>query len=193
MIGILKQFGDISMGYTSRKAVEPSQNGSYMMLQARDVDASALTYSLDSVIRFDPQFSVKGSLLRSGDILFMGRGSRNFSILLTDVPDGLIVAAASFFIIRVHSNALLPAYLSWYLNTGSLRNYFQRHRGKGVHMPVVRRSVLENVELPIPSIEIQNKIVEINSLSRVEQGIVKVLSDKRQLLVETACLQAARR
>jgi hypothetical protein len=191
MVQFLSQYADISMGYASRRTIEPTQHGSHLLLQPGDVDRNMLTYNLESLIRFNPTSSMRGSLLRPEDIVFMARGSLNFAILLHDIPDGLVVAAAAFFIVRVRSKELLPAYLSWYLNTDSVKNYFRRYRGKGVHMPVVRRTVLENVEIPTPPLEIQRKIVELNSLEREEQKLVTTLSKKRKILMEKVCLQAA--
>src|SRR5262245_23489532 len=134
----MEEIADISTGYASRKAIDSNPQGSHCLLQAKDVDPRTRTCELDSLVRFSPISSIKSSSLKKNDIVFMARGTRNFSVLLSNIPDGLI-AAGCFFIIRLRTKAVFPAYLAWFLNAEVARNYFARHRGKGVHMPVVRR------------------------------------------------------
>jgi len=184
----LKEIATIQSGYISRGKIEPLENGSHLLLQARDVDAHALTYKIDNLIRFNPAMSPKDWVLRKGDILFMARGARNFSVLLKDIPDS-VLAAACFFIIRVSSEKILPAYLFWYLNQEPAGHYIQRHSGRGVHMPVVRRSTLEGIDVPCPPLEIQEKIAEMDRLMSKEQELYKKLAEKRRKMITGACLK----
>ncbi len=135
--------------------------------------------------------SRKDWILKTGDVLFMARGSRNFSVLLQEIPNP-VLAAACFFIIRVSTMDVLPGYLCWYLNQAPVEHYLRRHSGRGVHMPVVRRSVLENSDIPIPTLEIQKRIAELNVLMRDEQDLLKKLAEKRKDLLTAACLKAVR-
>jgi hypothetical protein len=131
------------------------------------------------------------SILKAGDMLFMARGSRNFSVLLEAIPDS-VLAAACFFIIRVSNEEVLPDYLCWYLNQVPVERYLIQNSGRGVHMPVVRRSVLENIDVPIPALEVQKKIMEMQTLEREEQELLNNLAKKRKELITTTCLRAAR-
>ena len=187
----IKEIGDISLGYTSRKGIDTSPQGSHYLLQAKDLDARTRTCELGSLVRFSPISSTKTSSLKKNDIVFMARGSRNFSVLLSNIPDGM-VAAGCFFIIRVRTKAVFPAYLAWFLNAEVARNYFARNRGKGVHMPVIRKATLENLDVPVPSLEKQEQIVELYSLARQEQSLLEELQKKRVLLVERACTRLLR-
>jgi len=186
----LKNLAEIRSGHLSRKKIEPRTAGTHYLLQARDVDGDRLDYRSNTLVRFNPALSPGDCVLTPGDIVFMARGSRNFSIPLTEIPKPLL-AAACFFVVRIRGKAILPAYLSWYLNRGAIKDYFRRHSGRGVHMPVVRRAVLENVEIPTPPLETQRKIVELTSLAHEEEKLLTALCKRRRLLVEEACLQAA--
>jgi restriction endonuclease S subunit len=126
------------------------------------------------------------------DILFMARGSRNYSILLGEIP-GPALAAAYFFIVRASDERLLPAFLCWYLNQAPVERYLTRHSGRGVHMPVIRRSVLENLEIPLPDLETQKRIVELELLRKVEKDLSNRLAEKRKRLIEAACLYRMKR
>ena len=59
-------------------------------------------------------------------------------------------------------------------------------------MPVVRRSVLENLDVPLPPLETQKKIAELDALMRQEQQLIDKLVQKRKNLIAMACLKAVR-
>ena len=59
-------------------------------------------------------------------------------------------------------------------------------------MPVVRRAVLENLDVPVPPEEIQKKIAELDALMRDEQNQLEKLAKKRKDLIAAACLGAVR-
>jgi restriction endonuclease S subunit len=188
----LSKITNVQSGYIGRGRIEPREDGSHFLLQARDVDAHRLTCRAGDLIRFSPVMSDKDWILKTGEVLFMARGVKNFSVLLQEIPDS-ILAAACFFIVRVSSEEVLPGYLCWYLNQAPVEHYLRRHSGRGVHMPVVRRSVLENIDIPIPPLETQEKIAELDVLMRQEQELLDKLAKKRKDLLTAACLKAVRK
>ena len=187
----LINIADIRSGHHTRGRIEPREDGSHLLLQARDADANYRTYRTDTLIRFKPEMSNADWVLKTGDVLFMARGVRNYSVLLREIPDSTL-AAACFFVVRVSIQEVLPGYLCWYLNQPPVDSYLRRHSGRGVHMPVVKRSVLENIDMPIPPLEIQQKIVELDGLMQEEQGLLCELADKRKTLLTAACLSTIR-
>jgi len=187
----LSKIAMVQSGHHSRGRVEPRNGGSHFLLQARNVDGGNLTYQTDTLIRFNPDLSRRDMNLRKNDILFMARGTRNYSVLMREIPDSTL-AAACFFIVRVSIQGVLPAYLCWYLNQSPVDSYLRRHSGRGVHMPVVKRSVLENIDIPIPPPETQQKIVELDGLMQEEQGLLCELAEKRKTLLTAACLTIIR-
>lgn len=184
----LSKIASIKSGYHSRGKIEPLEDGSHFLLQARDVDGENLTYQIDTLIRFNPDLSRTDATLKNNDILFMAKGARNYSVLLGDIPASTM-AAACFFLVRVSDENILPAYLSWYLNQPPVERYMVRHSGRGVHMPVVRRSVLEKLVIPIPNLEIQKKIVELEKVRLEEEDLINRLVKKRKQLITASCLK----
>lgn len=185
----LNKISQIQSGYLSRGSLKTSESGSHCILQARDIDAGQLSYNTESLARITPALSSKDWLLQRGDIIFMARGARYYSVLINDIPDNTI-AAACFFIIRPHQGKALPAYLCWYLNQAPAQEYLLRNTGSGVHMPVVRRQVLEQIEIPVPAMDTQQKVVALANLAREEQQLYEMLAAKRKQLATDACLQA---
>jgi hypothetical protein len=187
----LKKIAKIQSGYINRGKIEYSDNGSCLLMQAKDVDAEHLSYRTDALVRFNPRWSGKDWYLEPGDILFMARGARNYSLLIDKVPDS-VLAAACFFIIRISNSEALPKYLWWYLNQSPVEEYLKRLSGRSVHMPVVKRAVLESIDIPLPPIKVQKSVADINALMVKEQDLYKKLAEKRKYMVTEICLKSIR-
>ena len=185
---LLKNLAKIQSGYINRGKIYPHKDGTSLLLQAKDVDADRQSYRTYTLVRFMPKMSSKDWFLKPGDILFMARGARNFSVLIGELPDS-VLAAACFFIVRVSTNKVLPDFLHWYLNQPPVENYLKRFSGRGVHMPVVKRAVLENIEIPLPPVKTQRHVSEINKLLQREQDLYKQLAEKRKKLIMEICLK----
>jgi restriction endonuclease S subunit len=187
----LKNIAKIQSGYISRGKIEAVENGSCLLLQAKDVDGGQFSYRTDELIRFNPRLSGKDRFLEPGDILFMSRGASNYSLLIHKIPDS-VLAAACFFIIRVSNSGILPEFLWWFLNQAPVEKYLKRFSGRSVHMPVVRRAVLEGIDIPIPSMKVQQQVSDINALMIKEQELYKRLAEKRKYLMTEICLKSIR-
>ena len=78
----LDKIAKIQSGYISRGKIDPREDGTCLLMQAKDVSAGHLSYRTDALVRFMPTLSAKDWFLMPGDILFMARGARNFSVLI---------------------------------------------------------------------------------------------------------------
>jgi len=185
----LKMIAKIQSGFISRGKIDPRDDGTCLLLQAKDVDADRLCYRTDALVRFMPRLSGKDWFLKSGDILFMARGARNFSVLIGELSDR-VLAAACFFVVRISTSEVMPEYLYWYINQSLSNEYLKRFSGRAVHMPVVRRAVLESIDIPLPPIKIQRQVSEINKLLQKEQDLYKKLAAKQKILMTKICLKA---
>ena len=185
----LNKIAKIRSGYISRGRIVPNEDGKCLLMQAKDVSADQLSYRTDALVRFNPTLSGKDWFLKPNDILFMARGTRNFSVLIDKMPDS-VVAAACFFVLRISNSEVLPEYVSWYLNQSPVEEYLQRFSGRGVHMPVVKRAVIENIDVPLPPIKIQKQVSETNKLMQKEQDLYKKLAKKKKNLMTGICLKA---
>ena len=187
----LKNITKIQSGYINRGKIEPRDDGTCLLLQAKDTDSDSLSYRTEALVRFMPRLSGKDWFLKPGDILFMARGARNFSVLIDKLPDS-VLAAACFFVVRIANSEILPEYLCWYLNQSPIDEYLKRFSGRAVHMPVVRRAVLESIDIPLPPIKIQKQVSEMNKLLHKEQELYKKLAEKRKYLLTEICLNSIR-
>ena len=187
----LKNITKIQSGYINRGKIEPRDDGTCLLLQAKDTDSDGLSYRTEALVRFMPRLSGKDWFLKPGDILFMARGARNYSLIIDKMPDG-VLAAACFFIVRVSNSEVLPEYLWWYLNQAPVEGYLKRFSGRSVHMPVVRRAVLESIDIPVPPVNVQKKVADLTALMTKEQDLYKKLAEKRKYLMTEICLETIR-
>ncbi len=59
-------------------------------------------------------------------------------------------------------------------------------------MPVVRRAVLESIDIPIPPITVQQQVADINALMLKEQDLYRKMAEKRKFLMTEICLRSIR-
>lgn len=194
-MGIMKlsSIAEIRSGYISRGKIEPREDGTYHLLQARDVDADELSYRPDALVRFNPVKSAKDWTLKPGELLFMARGARNFTLSIKEDMPGNVLAAACFFIVRVKNRQVEPSYLHWYLNQEPVAHYLHQQSGRSVHMPVVKRAVLEGIDVPMPPPETQKRVAALAMLMEKERLLLGQLAQKRTRLITGTCLEAIRK
>ncbi len=58
-------------------------------------------------------------------------------------------------------------------------------------MPIVTRDVMENLEVPVPPMAIQRKILELDALASTQAKLLEELATKKRALADAACRQAA--
>jgi restriction endonuclease S subunit len=119
-------------------------------------------------------------ILKDGDILFVGKGMRNFAWTYRK-EYGLAIASSIFYVIRVYETSILPDYLTVLFNSSFYQNIFQQ-LGAGSSIPSIRKSELEVLLINVPSLEVQNNIVELNSMYLYDLDISnRIMEEKKKL------------
>lgn len=165
----LKDIASIQTGYFAK----PETNGDVIYLQSRHFDEAGRLVSIPTQdLRFSSSF--QKHLLSNGDILFAAKGPKNFAALFSGL-NAPSVASTTFFVIRLHSEVILPAYLTWYLNKPDVKEELQA-QAKGTSIVSIAKSALEELWIEIPSLEKQSLVLKINSLRELETNIRQELS-----------------
>ena len=185
----IKDTCEVLSGYQARAAVEPEANGSHFLLQIRDFDSNRRDIKRGEIVRFSASLSQKITTLKEGDVVFLARGAKNFAAVVRDLPSPCL-ASPYFFILRPNQT-IQPDYLAWLLNQPDSLKYFVKFATTGAHMPIVRRDVLEEMVVPVPSLATQKRIVEVDTLAQRQQTLLAELAEKKQLLATAICNQAA--
>ncbi len=124
------------------------------------------------------------TFLKPDDILFIARGRHNYALLVDDQARNLqAVAAPHFYIIKANTKLILPEFLVWLLNQSQLQQYFQRE-AEGTSAKSIRRNVLINSPIALPSLEKQHKISQLVSTLKQEQEILQGLIKNRNKMMK---------
>ncbi|MBP9225805.1 MAG: restriction endonuclease subunit S [Verrucomicrobiales bacterium] len=186
---ILKKLAKISSGYQTRKGVEECSDGSHYLLQIRDFNKSRTSVEMRNMVRISPPGMDPDAHLREGDVLFLAKGQKNFAWCVGRLPNFPILAASYFFVLRPLPE-ILGEYLSWFLSQEPAQQHFARLATTGAHMPIIRRDVLESLEVSVPDLATQCKIVEIADLAEEQGKLLAELAEKKKALATAACLRA---
>ncbi len=125
--------------------------------------------------------------LQSGDILFAARGNNNYAVAVTTGASNLriqAVASPHFYIIRTKGSDVLSEYLTWLLNQRPSQRYFEQN-AEGSVAKSIRRTVLENCPVIIPSLSKQRAIVGLSQKLLQEQRFLEQLVKNGDQLMTT--------
>lgn len=179
------------MGATlrGRDATRPDPNGSSHLVQISDLGNDG-TFRNEDFTRIEPNETVNPSLyLRTGEVLFPNRGTRTTAAVLTNTADN-ILAGAQFFVITRKTTEVIPEFLAWTLRTTEAARYFAIRR-KGTLVQTLQRFHLEDFPVPLPSLAVQRKILEIDNLERETRVLESRLAALRATHLEQSLLKAA--
>jgi hypothetical protein len=182
----LANVADVRTGFPFRKAVEAAPNGALAVVQMKDIDNLAgLNPAACVLIKDDPK-RYEQHLLKLGDVILQSRGNKFPAAVLDKPVHG--IAALGLMVIRPH--AVMPEYLKWVLNQPRTREAL-RGTAQGTYVPFLSRSNVEDVQIPVPSFEIQRRIVEIDRLRVQEQRLASQLFELNNRLTDALVWEAA--
>jgi type I restriction enzyme S subunit len=178
--------GDISIDLSYGTSAKSAPIGVVPVLRmgnikSGEVDWSDLAYTSDN--REIERYS-----LRAGDVLFNRTNSPDL-VGKTAIYRGERRAIFAGYLIRIRcSDRMLPAYLTYCLNSPAGRSYCRSVRSNGVSQSNINSTKLAAFELPCPSISDQHAIIE-----RVDTGLNKLSSVGKQASTARALLAVLHR
>jgi len=185
----LKTITDIQVGYQSRRGIKDNIKGTHRLIQGKDFDKNS-TLQTERLISFFPEGKYKLYELKKEDILFQSRGVKNIAYHI-DRNLKNTLAAGSFYILRLKTDKILPAYLAWWINQKYTQSVIQAQAG-GTWISFISKKVLEELEVKIPQLHKQKKIEKVNELLQKEEKLKKKLSELRSQMVKAVCLKSIR-
>lgn len=188
----LDSIANIRMGTTlrGRDATRSVASGSCRLVRIGDVSQDG-TWLNEVFARIEPAENLReDQFLQDGDVLFPNRGNRTTAIAYRlDVSRAL--AGAQFFVLRPVQAKVLPEYLAWYLRAEESVRYFEERR-KGTYVPIIQRSDLAELKIPLPSLTVQRTIVEIDALAVEEHDLAMQLAASKLKLLNGQLVEAAK-
>ena len=186
----LRELSDIHSGYTARGRLEPLPEGGVPALQLRDVGTEGATPGPDFQ-RYDLGKLPDRYFVRGGEVVFRSRGEPNAAAAIRDPLPEPAVVIVPLVIVRPDRARVLPEYLAWAINQPDA----QRRLGaeaQGTSLRMIPMAVLENLEIAVPDLPTQKRIVELNALARQEGKLLRQLAARREELVSAILGEAAK-
>ncbi len=185
----LKTVVHIQVGYQAKTKIQERKRGTHRLIQGKDFN-SLHRLRVENLTPFFPERKPEIYSVRRGDVLFQARGKVHFAYCIEDdLKDTL--AAGSFYILRLRHENLLPKYLAWWLNQSKAQAYFQS-QAHGAGISFIPKSTLSRLQVQIPPLFVQKKVLKMVKLAEREQFLLERLSQLRLCLVKTACIKAVK-
>ncbi len=183
MIVNIKQITSLMAGHPFRGRIENTPGGEVAVVQMKDVDPDK-GIEPDDLYRVNVMGRKKPEYLCKGDILFVGRGYRIFAVLV-DQDLEWTVAGSHFFVIRVSPKKypVSPGYLTWYINHKRAQRYFSKHV-EGTALPYVNRTILENLPVILPPLEVQERMIKAHYCRLKEKALLESLIEKKKQFLD---------
>ena len=173
-----KSLGDIAQikfGFYAKKL--RSKGIPYLQVKHFDSNGNMITYP-DTYIA--PEEINSEQLLNDGDVLFAGKGYKNFAWCYRS-SFGVAIASTTFFVLTPKQDIVIPEYLATVLNLPKNQMLFQ-HLGAGNDIPSIRKSELAVFPVPVVPLPLQAKIVALYDLHKKDINLsLQLLQYKNEL------------
>lgn len=177
----LKQIVTINAGYPFRGKILEVANAQAIVVQMKDV-SPAIGIRWSGCVNTGLTGKRHPGWLQTGDILIAARGSHNYAVEVVGAHLNA-VAAPHFFIVRIKKKEILPGYLAWFLNQAPCQRYFKQN-SEGSLTKSIRRSVLEEALIAIPSLIKQRAIINLDKTLKQEQYLLEQLRCNNEQLMK---------
>ena len=184
----LKKIASVSMGYPFRAKLEVDPDGNVAVIQMKDIDEHS-RLEVSGLVPVSLPEVKEIHRVTKGDVLFRSRGRVNTATLVSDEV-GEVIAAAPLLRIRAKDVRVLSEYLAWYINQPLAQNYLSSQVA-GTISKMINKKAVEDLEIELPPIEQQKRIVAIAQLAEREQELLGQLAEKRKKYMDGILMQLA--
>ncbi|GBL05788.1 restriction endonuclease subunit S [Glaciecola sp. KUL10] len=178
MKSLLSDIASISAGHPFRGSIPETIDGNARVIQIRDLDEHGLI-NWHSLITTKITSRKQPDWLKQGDILFSARGHRNVAALV-DKDTSNTVCAPHYFIIRVTSELIKPAFLAWQLNQLPAQKYYLK-LSQGTAVASIPRSFVAATPLAIPPLVKQQIIIAMATTHLKEKQTLQAMITNRDM------------
>jgi hypothetical protein len=185
---LLKDIAQVQMGYSFRGRLEGDAGGLISVIQMKDLD-DEVGVNLSNLVKVNADNMKVIHFVECSDLVFRSRGQTNTSVMLRDQLNKAIVAAP-LLRIRSTSSRVLPQYLNWYINQHEAQSALGKSL-EGSFIKMVSKKSLEELEIQVPTLDVQKAILEMDGYVRRESVLLLALMEKRKSLMQGRLLQLA--
>jgi restriction endonuclease S subunit len=144
-------------------------------------DDGVLRKGLQANVLIKP--AIEKNFLQKNEILFNSKGRRFFAALFQN-EYSYTIASASFLVLNINSNEVLPEFLVWYLNHPDTLKIFNSKIDTQA-MPSITKQELGELDIIIPNFATQKQIIHLDSLKKEQIAIQKRLIVLKENFINT--------
>lgn len=181
----------IHTGYTARGRLEPTAAGGVLAIQLRDISPDGLI-DPERLTRVQLDGLADRYFVRAGDVVFRSRGERNTASALDQRLREPALAVLPLMVLRPKRDVVTPEYLAWAINQTPAQRHFDG-AARGTNIRMIPRSSLDDLELDVPDLETQKKIVAIDVLAERERELSLIAAESRRKLTSLILVERANR
>lgn len=186
----VRDASSVLLGYTARSRFEPAGSAGLPVIQLRDLSANGIVDPAQLPRAQLPERVDRYAVLE-GDVLFRSRGELNVAVALDGRFIEPAIAILPLMILRPNRHILVPEYLAWAINQPEAQRHFDASaRGTGLRM--VPKASLDELELDIPDIETQRRIVAVAALAAREEALARDLAEKKRRFINSLLAERAK-
>ena len=180
----------LSSGFTARGRLESAASGGRLAIQLRDVQGDDKAGS-GSLHRYQFEKLPERQLVCGGEVIFRSRGEPNTATVVSASLSEPAVVIVPLVIIRPNRDVVLPEYLAWAINQPEAQRRLDAE-AQGTSMRMIPLSALERLDIPLPDLDTQSRIVAIRALAKHESSLLRELADCRERLTSLVLKELAR-
>lgn len=181
----------IHTGYTARGRLEQTTAEGVLAIQLRDISPDGLV-DPERLTRVQLEDLADRYFVRAGDVVFRSRGERNTASALDERLREPALAVLPLMVLRPNRNIVTPAYLAWAINQPPAQRHFDI-AARGTNIRMIPRSSLDDLELDVPDIETQERIVVIDALADRERELTQLAAKTRRKMMSLILVERVSR
>ncbi|MCE6967520.1 restriction endonuclease subunit S [Cereibacter sphaeroides] len=179
----------IHTGYTARGRLEPAAAGGVLAIQLRDISPEGIV-DPERLTRVQLEGLAERYFVRRGDVVFRSRGERNTASALDERLQEPALAVLPLMVLRPKRDVVTPEYLAWAINQPPAQRHFDS-AARGTSIRMIPRSSLDDLELDIPDIELQKRIVAVDALAERERELAQLAAATRRKMISLLLVERA--
>lgn len=125
-------------------------------------------------------------IIEENDVLFSTR--LKFNAFRLPQTEDVYVASNSFIIVKPNLDKVLPNYLVWYLNHPDTQKQLALMAQSSSRMPYISLKKIAGLEINLPQLLDQKRIIELDKLFKKEKSITQQLLAKKEELYQNILL-----
>jgi restriction endonuclease S subunit len=181
----------IHSGYTARGRLEGTDDGGVLTIQLGDISADGIIHP-ERLTRVQLEGLPDRYFVRAGDVVFRSRGERNTASVLDNRLREPALAVLPLLVLRPKIDVVMPEFLAWAINQPPAQRHFDL-AARGTNIRMIPRSSLDDLNLEIPDIGTQEKIVAIDALAEQERALALLVAETRRKMLSMILVERANR